>query len=74
MAGKKPRTRKKSKISPKNIEELQKEGDALLDRMQTPESRAAMKAAFDASPEELGKAAVKAARSRSSRKRKKNRH
>lgn len=38
--------------------------DALFERMQTPEARAGMKAAFDASPEEMGKAAVAAARKR----------
>lgn len=35
--------------------------DALLDSMQTPEARAGMRRAFDASPEELGRAAVAAA-------------
>ncbi len=39
--------------------------DALLDRMQTPEARMGMRRAFDASPEELGRAAVAAASSRS---------
>jgi hypothetical protein len=38
-------------------------GDALLERMQTPEVRAATRRAFDASPDELRKAAMKAARS-----------
>ena len=38
--------------------------DALFERMQTPAARAGMKAAFDASPEEMGKAAVAAARKR----------
>jgi len=36
--------------------------DELLDRMQRPGSRARMQAAFDASPDELGEAAVRAAR------------
>jgi len=40
------------------------EFDALLARMQTPAARAGMKAAFDASPKEMGKAAVAAARKR----------
>ena len=38
--------------------------DELFDRMQTPGSRARMQAAFDSSPEELGAAAVRAARHR----------
>jgi hypothetical protein len=38
--------------------------DALLARMQTPGARAGMKMAFDASPKQLGKAAVAAARKR----------
>ncbi|MBK9035595.1 MAG: type II toxin-antitoxin system Phd/YefM family antitoxin [Myxococcales bacterium] len=36
--------------------------DALLDRMQAPAARAGMAAAFDAEPDELGAAAVAAAR------------
>jgi antitoxin Phd len=43
---------------------LTAEFDALLDRMQTPESAAAMEAAFSASPKELGRVARKAARRR----------
>lgn len=43
---------------------LSNESDALLVRMQTPAARAAMKAAFDASPEELGKSALTEARKR----------
>jgi hypothetical protein len=39
------------------------EGDALLERMQTVEVRAAMRRAFDASPNDLRKAAIEAARS-----------
>jgi antitoxin Phd len=38
--------------------------DALVDRMQTPRARRGMKAAFDAPPKQLGKAAVAAARKR----------
>ena len=38
--------------------------DSLLHRMQTPKARAGMKAAFHASPRQLGKAALAAARSR----------
>lgn len=38
------------------------DGDALLKKMQTPEVRAASRRAFDASPAELRKAAMEAAR------------
>jgi antitoxin Phd len=48
----------------RELETLASEFDALLDRMQTPKARAGMKAAFDASPEKLGKAAVDTARKR----------
>ena len=41
------------------------EFDALLARMQTAKARAGMKAAISASPKQLGKAAVGAARKRS---------
>jgi prevent-host-death family protein len=44
------------------LDELTAEFDALLERMQTPEAKSAMASAFDATPEELGRAAVKAAR------------
>jgi hypothetical protein len=43
---------------------LSTEFDALLARMQTATARAGMKRAFDASVEQLGKAAVGAARKR----------
>jgi len=43
------------------LDSLSGEFDALLARMQAPGARAAMKAAFDASPEQLGTAAVEAA-------------
>ena len=43
---------------------LTKEFDELLLKMQTPKARAGMKAAFHASPKQLGKAALAAARSR----------
>jgi antitoxin Phd len=46
------------------LDTLSGEFDALLARMQTPAARAAMKSAFDASPKQLGKAAVAAARKR----------
>lgn len=48
----------------RTLDSLAGEFDALLDRMQTPRARAGMKAAFDASPEHLGRAAVKAVRPR----------
>jgi hypothetical protein len=43
---------------------LRRESDALLARMQTRKSRRGMKSAFGASPKQLGKAAVAAARKR----------
>ena len=44
------------------LDTLRGEFDALLARMQTPEARSGMKAAFDATAAQLGKAAVAAAR------------
>ena len=44
------------------LDELDDEFDALLAGMQTAGAKAGLAAAFDASPEELGRAAVKAAR------------
>ena len=44
------------------LNELRAEYDVLLARMQTPAARQVMEDAFNASPEALGKAAVKAAR------------
>lgn len=46
------------------LEALSSEFDALLAKMQTPEARRGMKAAFDATPARMGEAAVKAARKR----------
>jgi len=46
------------------LDTLSGEFDALLARMQTPAARAGMKAAFNASPKQLGKAAVAATRKR----------
>lgn len=40
------------------LDTLREEFDALFARMQTREARSGMKAAFDATPVELGKAAV----------------
>jgi len=47
-----------------SLSELSAEYNVLLARMQTPKARKAMVEAFDASPAELGRAAVKAARKR----------
>ena len=46
------------------LETLSEEFDGLLARMQTPAALAGMNAAFHATPKELGKAAVAAARKR----------
>jgi len=46
------------------LDTLSAEFDALLVRMQAPKARAGMKAAFAASPKQLGRAAVTAARKR----------
>src|SRR5437016_3494183 len=46
------------------LDTLSGEFNALLARMQTPAAISAMKAAFDASPKQLGKAAVAVARKR----------
>jgi antitoxin Phd len=46
------------------LETLDGEFDAMLERMQTAKSRAGRKAAFAASPKQLGKAAAEAARKR----------
>ena len=48
----------------RTLDDLGTEFDALLARMQTPRARKGMKAAFNASPAELGRAAVKATRKR----------
>ena len=48
----------------RKLENLSHEFDALLARMQTSKARAGMRAAFGASPKQLGKAAVAAARKR----------
>ncbi len=41
---------------------LEEQGNELLARMQTPKARRGMREAFDASPKELAKAALKYAR------------
>ena len=48
--------------NPPWLEKLHEEYGGLLDRMQGPEQRAAAERAFNATPEELGEAAVSAAR------------
>jgi prevent-host-death family protein len=45
-----------------DLDSLTAEFDALLARMQTPEAGEALRGAFDATPDELGRAAVEAAR------------
>jgi hypothetical protein len=54
-----------SKWPPMATQDDQSErNDNLLERMQTPQAKAAMAEAFDATPEQLGRAAVKAARAK----------
>ena len=53
-----------SNASESRINRLSAEFDSLLMRMQGPKARNAMKSAFHASPRQLGKAAVLAARKR----------
>ena len=48
----------------RKLDKLTSEVDAVLERMQTRRARTGMKAAFEASPERLGKAAASAARKR----------
>jgi len=55
------------------LDELSQTFDELLARMQTPQARTGVEAAFSASPEELGRAAVTAARQRRSPARKRTR-
>jgi hypothetical protein len=52
----------KKKISKKSLKMLEEQGNELLARMQTPKARRGMREAFDASPKELAKAALKYAR------------
>jgi prevent-host-death family protein len=53
-----------SKTTESTLNTLSADFDAMFARMQTSRARARMKAAFGASPKELGKAAVAAARKR----------
>jgi antitoxin Phd len=46
------------------LQTLTDEFDAVLDRLQSPNARAGLRTAFAASPQRLGRAAVKAARKR----------
>src|SRR5437660_12445542 len=52
------------KARSRTLDELGAEFDDLLTRLQTPKARKAMKSAFNASPAQLGRAAVKGARKR----------
>lgn len=51
-----------TKASTPALDELTEQFDDLLERMQSPKSKAGMASAFDAGPDQLGRAAVKAAR------------
>ena len=53
-----------SRTTEEKLNALSGEFNAALERMQTSKARAGMKAAFEASPKRLGKAAVRAARKR----------
>jgi antitoxin Phd len=53
-----------SRANQTKLDALSGEFDALLARMQTPAARAGMQAAFNASPKQMGRAAVAAARKR----------
>jgi prevent-host-death family protein len=53
-----------SQATRSRLDTLNDEFDALLARMQTPKARAGRKAAFSASPKQLGKTALAAARKR----------
>lgn len=53
-----------TKASTPALDDLSAEFDQLLERMQSPEAKSAMTSAFDATPEQLGRAAVKAARAK----------
>ena len=51
-----------TKASTPALDDLSDQFDQLLESMQTPQSKSAMASAFDATPEQLGRAAVKAAK------------
>jgi RNA polymerase sigma-70 factor (ECF subfamily) len=56
--------RARGKLRAHLVKDPRSQLDALLARMQKPKTRAGMKSAFNASPTQLGKAAVEAARNR----------
>ncbi|MEZ0362283.1 type II toxin-antitoxin system Phd/YefM family antitoxin [Mycobacterium sp. pUA109] len=56
-----------TRSSAPELDELSDQFDALLERMQRPESQAAVATAFDADPAQLGRTAVKAAHTTSRR-------
>src|SRR6476620_2781454 len=53
-----------TKASTPALDDLSDQFDQLLERMQTPQAKDAMASSFDATPEQLGRAAVKAARAK----------
>jgi antitoxin Phd len=53
-----------TKASTPALDDLSDQFDQLLERMQAPQSKSGLASAFDASPEQLGRAAVKAARAK----------
>jgi antitoxin Phd len=53
-----------TKASMPALDDLSDQFDQLLESMQTPPAKSAMATAFDAAPEQLGRAAVKAARAK----------
>jgi PHD/YefM family antitoxin component YafN of YafNO toxin-antitoxin module len=53
-----------SRASAATLDTLSAEFDALFARMQTSDAQGAMKAAFDATPQQLGRAALAASRDR----------
>jgi antitoxin Phd len=53
-----------TKLSTPVLDELTAQFDELLESMQTPQAKSAMAAAFDATPEQLGRAAVQTARAK----------
>jgi len=53
-----------TKASTPALDDLSDQFDQLLERMQTPQAKSAMASAFDAAPEQIGRAAVKAARAK----------
>ena len=58
------RYRELSRNSEPDLDALTAEFDALLERLQTPAARTGLRGLFDATPEELARAAVSAAKGR----------